>query len=134
MPMMDLLIPISKFAGYFIAGIMCFSIFALLYTKTTDHSEMELIGHGNQAAAYALSGSLIGYALPLASAAMHSVSTGMFLLWAGVAMMAQLSVYLVARMALKGLREQIEMDNKAYGLFLGAVAVAVGILNAGCVA
>src|ERR1044072_5146495 len=52
---------------------------------------------GTPAGAGSLSGSLIGFVLPLASAVVHSVNPWDMALWAAIALAVQIVVYLVDR-------------------------------------
>jgi putative membrane protein len=49
-------------------------LFLFLYTRITPYKEFVLIRAGNRAAAYALSGSLIGFVLPLYAVITHTSS------------------------------------------------------------
>jgi putative membrane protein len=55
------------FSAYLLGSAMIMSIFAFLYTRITPHKEFVLIREGNLAAAVALGGSLIGFALPVSN-------------------------------------------------------------------
>ena len=44
------------------------AIFAAIYVRVTPYNEIALIREGNMAASISLSGALIGFVLPLASA------------------------------------------------------------------
>ena len=52
------------------------------------------------------------------------------LLWAVVALVAQLAAYAAVRLAVPEIVRHVREGKVASGVFLGAVAVAVGILNA----
>ena len=73
---------------------------------------------------------LIGFALPLASAVAHSVSLLDMLVWSVVALIVQLIAYAAVRLAVPRIVHNVRDGQVASGVFLGAVAVAVGILNA----
>ncbi|OGA54865.1 MAG: hypothetical protein A3F77_06110 [Betaproteobacteria bacterium RIFCSPLOWO2_12_FULL_67_28] len=111
---------------------MFVAVFLAIYTLVTPYSEIKLIREGNAAAAASISGALIGYILPLASAVTHSVNPWDMMLWAAIALVVQLLVFLAVRLFLPDLTRQITDGKVAAGVFLGAVSLAAGILNAAC--
>jgi len=56
------------FLVYFGLGIVLMGMFWKVYILLTPHDEMALVRENNVAASVALSGALIGFALPMASA------------------------------------------------------------------
>src|SRR5581483_4380042 len=60
-----------NFAGYFVAGSVLIALFLLCYVNLTPHREIALIRAGNNAAATALAGGLLGFVIPLASVIAH---------------------------------------------------------------
>jgi len=105
-------------------------LFLAIYIHITPYREIALIRQGNSAAAASLSGTLIGFVLPLASAVEHSVNAYDLAIWASVALVVQLLVYLAARVVLPGLASDIPAGKVASGVFLAALSVGAGILNA----
>ena len=69
-------------------------------------------------------------ALPLSSVIENSVSLLDMLLWSGIALVVQLTGFALARLAVRDISRQIEEGKLAAGIFLGAVAIAIGLLNA----
>lgn len=108
-------------------------VFFIVYTAITPFDEVKLIRGGNHAAALSLAGALIGFALPVASALMHTADYQQFLMWAGIAMVLQILVYGVTTALLKMSRDQIEANNAAFGGLLGALSISIGLVNAGCI-
>ena len=108
-------------------------VFFVIYTRMTPYDEVTLIRGGNHAAALALGGALIGFSLTITSAMMHTRDYYQFLGWAAGAMLVQVLVYYVTTRLLKMASEQIEADNSAFGGLLGAIAISVGLVNAGAV-
>ncbi len=51
--------------------------------------------------------------------------------WGGIGLLGQLLVFLVVSMMVPKLRQGIEADDVAYDILLGALSIAMGILNAG---
>lgn len=106
--------------------------FAAVYVLVTPHPEIALIRAGNRAAAFSLGGAVIGMALPIASAAAHSQGLADMIVWGGISTLAQLLVFFGLNLALPGLHRRIADDDLAHGVVLAAAAIAVGLINAGC--
>jgi putative membrane protein len=123
-----------SFFGYFIAGLFFLAAYFLVYTRATKYDEMELIRHGNMAAAYSFIGSALGFSLPLSTAISHSASAQAFVFWALVAMVTQIATYYFLKLVLKDVDAQIEANNPAYGILDGGISLVVGVINAACVA
>ena len=120
------------FIAYFGLSLLLLTLCLAIYVAITPYPEVRLIREGNAAAAATLAGVLIGFALPLASAVAHSVSLLDMLVWAVVALLVQLVAYAAVRLAVPRIVHNVREGQVASGVFLGAVAVAVGILNAAC--
>ena len=123
-----------SFFGYFAMGLCYLGVYFVVYTRTTRYDEMELIRHGNTAAAYSLIGSALGFSLPLYAAIVHTTSAQAFVFWSLVAMATQIGTYLFLKMFLKDVDAQIEANNQAYGILEGGISLVVGVINAACVA
>lgn len=108
-------------------------VFFVIYTRLTPYDEVTLIRGGNHAAALSLGGTLIGFALPIASALLHTPDYYNFLGWAGGAMLIQVLVFHVTTRLLKMSKDQIEADNSAFGVLLGSISMAIGLINAGSI-
>jgi putative membrane protein len=107
-------------------------IYLAVYVRVTPYREFALIRGGNAAAAASVSGSLLGFVLPLASAVIHSVNPWDMAIWAVVALVVQIVVYLVVRALMPGIVRHIPEGRVGAGVILGAVSLAAGILNAAC--
>lgn len=130
--MLDYLAGIPAFLGYFAIGMAAFAAFAGIYTALTPHKEVELIRAGNLAAVTAFLGALLGFSLPLASAAANSVSVIDYIIWALIGIVAQIIAFFIANFTMQRLHEKITNGDIAAGLWGGGIALAVGILNAAC--
>ena len=108
-------------------------VFFVVYTRVTPYDEVKLIRQGNQAAALSLGGALIGLAMTMASALLHTSNLVQFAAWSAGAMVVQLVVYASATRLLSMSKDQIEHDNRAWGGFLAALSLSIGLINAGCV-
>ena len=130
--MLDYVAGLPAFLGYFAIGLAAYGVFALVYTTITPHREVELIRAGNMAAVTAFLGAILGFSLPLASAAANSVSIIDYIIWAVIGILAQIMAYYIANFTLKNLHEKITAGDVTAGIWGGGIALAVGILNAAC--
>jgi putative membrane protein len=105
-------------------------VFVAIYVTVTPHHEFRLIRQGNTAAAISLGGAIIGYTIPLAKSVAQSESIPEMLLWGGVALVAQLVAYGITRLILPQLSSHVDEGKTASGIFLAAISVAIGLLNA----
>ncbi len=121
---------LDEFLVYFAMCIGFVAVFLSVYVHITPYREIALIREGNCAAAASLSGTLVGFVLPLASAVEHSVNPYDLAIWATIALVVQLLVYLATRMILPDLARDIPAGKVASGVFLGAMSASAGILNA----
>lgn len=131
-PVLDLLSSLPAFFAYFGFSIALLLLFAVIYIWITPHREIALIRAGNVSATIALSGALIGFAMPLASAISHSVSVVDGCVWGVVALVVQVLAFFVARLLMPSISNSIAQDNRAAGTLLAAISLTVGIINAAC--
>lgn len=124
------LVNLGDFLIFFLSAVALTIVFVLVYTRVTRHNEFALIKEKSLAASVAFSGSLIGFALPLASTMIHSVTVLEMVLWGLVALVVQLLVYQLIRLPMPKISERIEANEIAAGLWLGACSMVAGILNA----
>lgn len=120
----------DDFLVYFGLSVLFVAIYLVVYVRVTPYHEFALIREGNAAAAASLSGSLLGFVLPLASAIIHSVHPLDMALWAAIALIVQLLVYVAVRLCMPETVRQISEGKVAAGVFLGATSLAAGVLNA----
>ncbi|OQX08468.1 MAG: hypothetical protein BWK76_23565 [Desulfobulbaceae bacterium A2] len=123
---------LGGFGGYFVASVALVLLFACVYALVTPYRELALIREGNSAAAASYSGALLGFIIPLASAVSHSVAFIDMVLWGLVALVVQVAAFGVIRLVFPSIVQDIPNNQTAKGVFLGAVAVGIGILNAAC--
>ncbi len=121
---------LSEFLIFFVVASALALFFVFVYTRVTRHNELALIKENSTAAAVAFSGSLIGFALPLASTMINSVNVIELVLWGVIALIVQVLVYLLIRLPMPRISKRIEADELAAGIWLGACSVVAGILNA----
>jgi putative membrane protein len=106
------------------------ALYLALYTLATMHNEFALIRQNVISAATALGFSLVGFALPLASAIVHANSIVDCLVWGLVALAVQILAYWLVRIVMPNLSQRIAAGEMAAALFLGAASLAAGIINA----
>ena len=126
----DNLTELPEFLMFFGVAAVLVIIFVGVYSTVTRHNELKLIKEKSTAAAIAFSGSLIGFALPLASALENSVTIFELMLWGVVALIVQIIIYLLVRLPMPRISERITADEVAAGIWLGATSLVGGILNA----
>ncbi len=107
--------------------------FFVIYTRITPFNEVLLIRQGNQAAAFSLGGTLLGFSITIFSALLHTADYYQFLGWGAGGMVVQVLVFSIATTLLKMSKDQIEANNKGFGMLLGAISLSIGIINAGCI-
>jgi putative membrane protein len=115
---------------YFGIAIVATVVFVAIYVTVTPHREFKLIRQGNIAAAVSLGGALLGYIIPLAKAVSQSESMMDMLAWSAVALVAQLVAYGISRLILPALSSDVHEGKVASGIFLAAMSVGIGLLNA----
>jgi len=120
----------DDFLIFFAVAIALLFAFTWTYVKITLYKEITLIREGNHAAAISLSGAMLGFALPLASSVANAVNLVDLLVFAVLATVVQLIVFVFVRMLMPGLSDAIHEGEVAPASFLAAVSIAVGMLNA----
>lgn len=118
------------FAAFFGVSLLLLTLCLALYVAITPYPEIRLIREGNAAAAASLGGAIVGFALPLASVVVNSVSLLDMLLWSAVALGVQLVAFAGVRLMVPAISQHVREGQVSSGIFLGAVAIALGILNA----
>lgn len=115
----------------FVLGCALLALFKRLYQASTPYDEARLVAEGNVAAATALGGAIIGFALPLASAIANTESPLEFAIWAVIAGLIQIIASLFVRqLVIRDLTKRIQEGNVATAIYLAATSVAVGMINA----
>jgi putative membrane protein len=96
----------------------------------TPHDEFGLIRANVPAAAIALGLSLLGFALPVASAIAHSANIVDCAIWSVIALIVQVIAYFVAQIPDRDLSKRIAAGELASAVWLGLVSVTAGLLSA----
>lgn len=124
---------LPHFIGYFSAAAGLALAFLAIYSWITPHREFALIRDGNTAASAQLTGTFLGFCVPVALVIGHSVSIPDMLMWGAVAAIVQLAVFfLIARLLFKAIEQRITEGCVASGLFVGGTGLGFGILQAAC--
>lgn len=128
----DYLAGLPLFLAYFAIALVLTGLYTIIYTLITPHNEIALIKENKPAAAVAFGGSLIGFVLPLTSVIENSVDIADMGLWGGVALIVQIVTFFGFRLLMPKISERIINNEMAAGIWLGAVSIAAGLLNAAC--
>lgn len=120
------------FFGYFAGSLVLLAIFLVLHARVLRVREWDLIRHGNTAAALSVAGAAGGFALPLASAIVHSVSFADMVVWALVAGALQLACLAAMRLLRTDVGAALEQGDMAEAVVMAAAAMILGLLNAAC--
>lgn len=118
------------FLAYFGTGLGVLIVAAIVVSLVTPHREVSLIREGNTAAATAFAGTLVGLALPLHAAISHSVSLLDALMWGAASAAIQIVAYLITRLMLPKLSQQITDNHAAAGILSAGVSISIGLINA----
>jgi len=122
----------DDFLVYLSVSMGLLGMFAAIYVRITPHREIELIRQGNIAAAYSFCGAFLGFIIPLSSAVRNSVSLVDMAIWGLIALVVQVANFLVVKLMVPRICENIAEGKEASGFFLGAFSLGVGMLNAAC--
>ena len=122
----------DDFLVYLAASLLLLYCFVWLYIRVTPWREMTLIRAGNMAAAFILSGAILGFIVPLAAAVKYSVNLVDMVIWGIVALVVQIAAFVVVKLLVPTIGQDIEAGNGAQGFFFGVTALAVGLLSAAC--
>jgi putative membrane protein len=123
---------LPNFLAYFAAAIVLLAAFVAIYLFITPYDEIRLIRNNNVAAAISLSGAVLGFAMPIANVIAHSDTLLDLLVWSLIAGLVQLAAWLVARVALPTLKEDIAANRVAPAVFVAALSLTIGLINAAC--
>ncbi len=120
------------FIGYFAVSIALIAVFLVIYVRVTPYREFALIKQGNVAAAVALSGSLIGFILPISAVIKSSVSIFDLIIWGGIALIVQILAFVVINFTFPYIKTHIVDGQISGAVLLSVLTLAIGIINAAC--
>jgi putative membrane protein len=121
---------LPAFLVYFCTAIIAVVAYLFVYTRVTAHNEFDLIRANEPAAAIALGLSLLGFALPVASAVAHASDVLDCIIWSVIALCVQVIVYFVARIPVPDMSKRIAAGELAPAIWLGLASVTAGLLSA----
>ena len=122
----------DDFLVYLAVALALLAVFIAIYVRVTPYREFALIREGNMAASFSLSGSILGFVIPLSSAVQHSVSLVDMAIWGLIAMLVQVAAFVAVKLLMPSITQDIPANKGAQGFFLGCMSLAVGVLNAAC--
>lgn len=122
----------DDFLVYLAVSIVLLALFIAIYVRVTPYREITLIREGNMAASFSLSGSILGFIVPLSAAVRYSVNLVDMAMWGLIALVVQLAAYVVVKILIPSITRDIPEGKGAQGFFLGALSLGVGLLNAAC--
>lgn len=131
---MDSLSGLGNFAIYFAISIVLLFAFKILYAFVTPHDEWKLVKEDqNTAAAIGFAGAIIGFSIALSGAATNSEFILDFVIWAIVALIAQLLAFALLRFTfMPAIAQRIANNEVSAGIMLAGVSIAVGMINSAC--
>ena len=110
---------LPNFLAYLGAAFALLAAFVAIYLYVTPYDEIALISNNNVAAA-------------IANVIAHSDTLLDLAVWGAIAGAVQLLAWMVARVALPRLKEDIAAGRAAPATFVAALSITVGLINAAC--
>jgi putative membrane protein len=123
---------LPAFLAYFCTAFIIVVLYLVIYTRVTPYDEFELIRKNVPGAAIALGLSLLGFALPVASAIAHAQNLLDCAVWSLIALIVQLIIHFVVRIPMHDLPRRMADGELAPAIWLGLSSLAGGTLNAAC--
>jgi putative membrane protein len=120
------------FLLYFCVAVIVTTAYLFVYTRITSHDELELIRANVPGAAISLGLSLLGFALPVASAIAHAANVVDCIVWSIIALIVQVVVYYLVRIPVPDVSPRIAAGELAPAIWLGLASVTGGLLSAAC--
>ena len=121
---------LPAFLLYFCISTVAVIAFLWIYTRITAHDEFELLNKNVPGAAVSLGLSMLGFALPVASAVAHASDVLDCIIWSVIALCVQVIAYYVARIAVPNMSQRIAAGDLAPAIWLGLASVTAGLLSA----
>ena len=105
----------DDFLAYLALALVLLAVFVAIYVRVTPYREMALIREGNMAASFSLSGSILGFIIPLSSAVQHSVNMVDMAIWGLIAMLVQIAAYVAVKLLIPSITQDIPANKGAQG-------------------
>ena len=123
---------LPAFLGYFVGSLVLLAIFLWLHKVLLLGAEWRLIREGNVAAALCVGGAAGGFALPPASAIVHSASFADMVVWAVISGVVQFGCFAAMRLLRRDAAAALAGGDMAEATVMAAFSLVVGALNAAC--
>lgn len=123
---------VPEFAVYLVTGLILTVIFVLLYSFLTPQRDLHLIRQGNTAAAISLGGAMLGFAIPLSKSIAQSHDLVDMIIWSGIALIVQLTVFVLSGLVIAHEARKIEEGDIATASFLAFAAIGAGLVTDAC--
>jgi putative membrane protein len=124
---------LPNFLLYLAVSIGMLVVFLGAYVFATPQHELPLIRQGNVSASIVFGGTIVGFALPIASAVANSVSLVDLLVWGAIACIVQVLASMLLRLIIHDLRKHIEEDRISVAITMASLKFAMGLLNAAAI-
>ncbi|HEX4782612.1 MAG TPA: DUF350 domain-containing protein [Usitatibacter sp.] len=122
----------DDFLAYLGVAIVLLGAFLATYVRITPWDDFAMIREGNMAASFSLTGAVLGFIAPLASAVQHSANLVDMAIWGAIALFTQIVAFVGVKLIMPSITRDIPAGNGAQGFFLGSLSLAVGLLSAAC--
>jgi putative membrane protein len=122
------------FMAHSATAILIFVLSVTVYTWITPPHELRLIRQNNTAAAIALSGAMLGLAVPLGFCLAGSVNLPDLVIWSLVIVALQLIAFKIIDLLLRDLSQRIETGELAAAIALAGAKLSIGVLTASAIA
>lgn len=123
---------LPDFLMYFGTSIFLMAAFLSIYVRVTPYHEFALIKQGNAAPAITLSGSLIGFILPLCSVIKASVSIIDLAIWGVIALLVQVVAFWIINKLIPSIKSHVLEGQVSSAILLAVLTLAIGMINAAC--
>jgi putative membrane protein len=121
---------LPAFLAYFCLSLVVVTAYVYVYTRITAHDELKLIEANVPGAAISLGLSVLGFAMPVASAVAHAANIVDCIVWSIIALVVQVIVYFLVRIPVPDLSKRISAGELAPAIWLGLASVTGGLLSA----
>ncbi|KAB2331301.1 DUF350 domain-containing protein [Cytobacillus gottheilii] len=124
-----------NFASYLGVALLLLIAGMIIFTLSTPKlKEFRLIGEKNVTAALFLGGKVLGLAIVLGAAAEYSIDLMDMVIWGAIGIVSQILVFLIAELVTIrfSITKAIEEDNRAVGVMLLSLSLAIGLIIAKC--
>lgn len=124
-----------NFASYLGVALILLAVGIILFILSTPRlHEFRLIAEKNVTAALSLGGKIVGLAIVLGAAAEYSVSLVDMTIWGAIGIISQIIVFILAEaITIRfSIHKAIEEDNRAVGIMLFSLSLAIGWVVAKC--